>query len=245
MLAEFFRYLATPCPRYLRRLGYLKECIGLDARYDRCRDAWKPHLTACREAILAAAEACPRRGRVAILGSGGLHDVPLEDLACRFDEVLLVDLIHLPRARRRMRPLANVRAVESDVTGVLATLDALSTPSIPDADLVVSLNLLFQLPVLPRAFLEKAGRAATEIDAFCRALVVSHLAALPKGACLITETEHLLIDRTGAVTERDAPLAGFVLPYTPLREWTWDIAPRPEAHADYDLRYRVAAFKVG
>lgn len=257
MIAELCRYLTTPCPWHLRRLGYLKEAIGLEARGRRCGLAWEAHLRACQGVIRDAASAAMRHRRAVILGSGGLHDVPYAALAGIFDEVLLVDLIHLPRIRRLVRPLRNVRIVGLDVTGILAGLERLA-PGAPlpppdarafdgllEADLVVSANLLFQLPVLPKAFLAaRGGWSDEEIDGLCRGLVEAHLAALrsaPGQVALITEVEHLLRDRGGRIVERDPPLPGVALPAAG-REWFWEIAPRPEADRDHDLVYRVKGF---
>ena len=81
MLAEWFRHLSTPCDPKLKRMGYLKELISIDARHKRCFEAWAPHLEHCKKKIiLEAAEGIPRR-RVTVLGSGLLLDIPLEPLA--------------------------------------------------------------------------------------------------------------------------------------------------------------------
>jgi hypothetical protein len=203
--------------------------------------------------IREAAEGCARRDRVVVLGSGGLHDVPLDDLSRLFGEVILADVIHPPAVRRRARKLGNVWPATFDASGLAEALFALKAgQALPkpdasaiaalEADLVVSVNLLFQLPVGPCAWLAKrGGRSQAEIEAFGRAVVQAHLDALASlrgRVCLITEAEHLLIDREGKVAERDLPLDGFPLTLVG-RSWTWDIAPRPEAHPDYDLRYRV------
>lgn len=254
MLAELARYLTTPAPWPVRRLGYLKEAIGCEARFRRCRTSWQSHLDACQDLIREATVRCPSHKRAVVLGSGGLHDVPLADLARTFQEVVLVDVLHLPAARRRLRRFRNVRPVDRDLTGVIEALDDLTeseplpVPGIGgcdglmDADLVISPNLLFQLPIRPRTFFEtRTSRPAAEVEAFCRAIAQSHLEALAScggTVCLISEIEHLLVDVDSAVVERDLPLAGVSLPGGG-REWDWDIAPCPEAHPKYSLRYRV------
>ena len=254
MLAELARYLTTPAPWPVRRLGYLKEAIGCEARFRRCRNSWQSHLDACQDLIREAAARCPSHKRAVVLGSGGLHDVPLADLARSFQEVLLVDVIHLPVVRRRLRRFRNVRPVDRDLTGIVGALDDLTAADplpVPDADgcgdlldadLVISPNLLFQLPIRPRTYLEgRTRRPAAEVEVFCRAIVEAHLEALAScggTVCLISEVEHLLVDADGAVVERDLPLAGVSLP-DGGREWDWDIAPCPEAHPKYSLRHRV------
>ncbi len=51
MLAEWLRHLTTPCPPKLKRMGYLKELISIDARHKRCFEPWAPHLKHCKQVI--------------------------------------------------------------------------------------------------------------------------------------------------------------------------------------------------
>ncbi|MEX2301375.1 MAG: hypothetical protein WD733_10585 [Bryobacterales bacterium] len=53
---------------------------------------WQPHLENSRRRILEAAAKCERRKTALILGAGNCTEIPLEELARRFDEVMLVDL---------------------------------------------------------------------------------------------------------------------------------------------------------
>ena len=61
MIAELLRYLVTPCPRYVRAMGYLHEQVSIKARHDRCRRAWEPHLERTRNVIRAATRQCRKR----------------------------------------------------------------------------------------------------------------------------------------------------------------------------------------
>jgi hypothetical protein len=248
MLAEWITFLTTPCPWPLRRLGYLGEVIGTQSRYRRCRAAWAPHLENSRRAILAAAADTPGRRKVTVLGSGLLLDVPLAELAARFDEVALVDVVHLRPARRAARRFSNVRLVAADVSGVIGKLagpggvpPSLDLPE-GDADLVVSANLLTQLPFLPCRWLSRRADSEEAIAAFARALMRQHLQALarlPGRVCLITEVEQRLCDGEDTVETFD-PLYGLDVGAA-TGEWLWDIAPRPEINRRYDVRYRVVA----
>jgi hypothetical protein len=53
---------------------------------------WQPHLENSRRRILEAAAKCERRTTALILGAGNCTEIPLEELARRFDGVILVDL---------------------------------------------------------------------------------------------------------------------------------------------------------
>lgn len=257
MLFELYQYLTSPCPRPIKEMGYLKELIGMAARHRRCRDAWGPHLRHCRDWIVEAMADCPRRDRVVVLGSGLLNDVPVDDLSQGFEDVVLVDILHLPVVRKALKPYDNIRLVEFDITGFVEPLYErvtkgadLSVPEHADipangADLVVSLNILSQLPILPFAYGEKKQCPLEE--GVGRALIKGHLKALSEldaRVCLISEVEQLLC-QGDEVIERDDPLHGETIPQDlkgRSNSWDWRFAPHPERHPDYDLTYRIEGF---
>jgi hypothetical protein len=243
MLKEWFTYLTTPCPGHFRRMGYLREAVSLASRYKRCAEAWAPHVENCRAVVRKAMDACPGRGRAVVLGSGLAVEVPIDEMARRFDDVVLIDIVHLHAARHRVGGFENVRLVEDDVSGILHAMAPgapLPTPKArgPEvaehADLVVSVGLASQLPLLP---LEYVGR---DDGWFAAGLIQGHLdwlAGLDGTVCLITDVERQHC-RNGKVVETEDALAG-VAPPPLAEEWVWDIAPAPEAMRDTDLRCRV------
>jgi hypothetical protein len=258
MILEALTYLTTPCPYYLRRLGYLGELIGIAARHRRCRAAWAEHLANSRAVIEEAIALTPGRARAVVLGSGLLADVPLAALAAAFAEVVLIDLVHLRATRRLVRGYRRVRLVEADVTGILEPL-ARAPLSLPapratlgidaEADLVVSANLLSQLPILPIVWLDRqralgAALSAEAIVAYGRALIEDHLALLgrlPGVVALTTDVERLnfAADRPDALPlEREDALLGATLPWSG-RSWIWRIAPAPELGPGLNRYHRV------
>jgi hypothetical protein len=250
MLAELVEYLLTPSPPLARRLGYLKEAVAIRARARRCRAAWAGHLARCRTAVLEAARSSPGRGLAQVLGSGALLDIPVEELSAMFDQVVLADLVHPLAARLRVRNLRNVSLRTIDLTGVLAEVDRGRLPGrVPVdlhagletdlPDLTVSANIMSQLPLLPVKRLAATGLyRPEELKVVARGLLEEHLALLermPGVVCLITDTAW----RDGDSVQD--PLQGITLP-EPTETWTWNIAPRPEAHPDRDVTHEVAAF---
>ncbi len=253
MIAELFRYLVTPCPRYVRAMGYLDEQVSIKGRHDRCRRAWEPHLERTKAVIRAAMRKCPARRKAVIFGSGMLLDVPLSELAAEFAQVVLVDVVHPMGAGWR---LANVTALAADVTGTAETVYRLAkrggqplprvAPQLfcddAEVDLVASVNLLSQLPYIPCKYLSMAGTyTADEITAYGRDVVLAHLdylRRLPGVAALVCDLERLTVDRTGALVERLSALRGVKLPWSG-EEWVWDLAPRGEASPIYSYQRRV------
>ena len=252
-------YLAIPVPRHVRRMGYVRELRALRARRNRCREAWRSHLEHTREVVLEAAARCERRRKALVVGSGLLFDVPLEELSRQFGSVVLVDIVHAWSVHRAARRFSNVQLVPLDVTGVVERCHVLArrrTPApLPQRpaecfvgerfDLVASVNILSQLPVVPNGYMSRRIRALTEADTreFSRALVVNHLdwlCGFPGIACLITDLERLHYGECGLVS-REESLWGIALPKS-CREWVWDLAPRPEMYFRLDVRHRVGGY---
>jgi len=193
------------------------------------------------------------RRKAVIFGSGMLFDVPLSELSANFAQVVLVDVVHPLGAGWR---LANVTALAADVTGTAEPVYRLAhrggepLPRIApqtfcddaEVDLVASVNLLSQLAYIPCKYLADAGvYPKEEISAFGRDVVQAHidyLKRLPGVVALICDRERLTLDRSGTLTERLSALRGVQLPWTG-EEWTWDLAPRPEASPSYSYQRRV------
>ncbi len=252
MLAEALEFALTPCPDWARRLGLLHQAVMLRARRRRLRTVWAPHLEACRRFIAGAAARAPAGGRAVVLGSGLLMELPLEVLAARFSEVVLVDAVHGWPERLRARRWPGLRLETADLTGVLEGLSdsGLPEPAPPLAgrrfDFAVSANLLSQLPLFPLWRLED-GYSPEALEAFARSLIERHLEGLRRLApvsCLISDFERHFLDGERLLEADDllhGLLHGVSLP-PPDAEWLWEIAPRPEEAPDYDVRHRVGGW---
>ena len=113
---------------------------------------------------------------------------------------------------------------------------------IEGADLVISANILSQLPLLLVERLEKyaAWTDAAARKSFARAVIDHHLALLQNHTgqvCLVTEVLRLVHDEEKPLEKID-PLFGAAIMFEG-EEWWWDIAPRPELSPDFDVRLRV------
>lgn len=258
MLLDLLHLLTTPAPSAQRRLGYLRDSIWLMSRARRCRRAWAPHLEASRAVMRAAIAGAERRDTAVVLGSGLLLDVPLADLTDAFRRVVLVDAVHLAPARRAIRAFANVEMLTADLSGAMALmtggardLDPRLPPvcAEPGTGLVISANLLSQLPIRPVDRLEASRRplgawTQEDGDAFGRRIVEAHLAALAAlraRVCLVTDLDETEKDRQGRVHARHDLLYGVRLG-TPDRAWTWELAPFGETARNRRLTHRVAGF---
>jgi hypothetical protein len=252
VILELLEYLTTDCPADARRLGYLKEAIAIKARYRRHCEAWGPHLARSRALVGGAAERCPERRTALVLGSGLLLDIPLGALSAAFERVLLADMVHLRQARRVAARYANVSLVAADLTGLAAAfpggIEASAAPSLfrddDTVDLVVSANLLAQLPLPFAARMRRSGAGGDAVRGFCRSVVEAHLAYLrgfKAKVCLLTEVSREIVGRDGGVHRIEDALFGVSLPREDAA-WSWDLAPPGEVSRAYGIRNRVVGF---
>lgn len=260
MLHEMVTWCITSCPSYVRRMEYLYQAIALRGRYRRRKHAWQPHLDAARSFILSVAERCVSRGRVVVLGSGLLLDVPIERLAEQFGEVVLVDIVHLPEIRRRVRAYPNVRLLQHDVTGVakplyenvrrgiqaLPEVNAVIPEAGGDTGLVVSLNLISQLAAIPSYYVSKKmpNVSQDELDAWCNRIRAAHLdalAALSCDICVIADYAYVWSDAGGAAVEQGSTVGDLALPEAGVK-WEWHIAPFGEEPGGHAKTLSVAAW---
>ncbi|MEW6764979.1 MAG: hypothetical protein AB1344_04200 [Pseudomonadota bacterium] len=233
MLWELWHGLITPAPVWARRAGLLHQSIALEARYRRCRAAWDGHYARCRAVIEQAAGQAVPGGTVVVLGSGLLHDLPLDVLNARFEHILLVDAVHPLSARRRARDFPRIELIEHDLSGWLDPVAGLLR--LPDdTRLAVSVNLLGQL-TLP--FEDEEGSAP--------GLIAAHLSLLRQApvACLISDTVWRTEDvHMGTRVETD-PWHGVPHPDgIPVACWSWEVAPRGEISRGQRQTHEVCAW---
>ncbi|MEZ6142994.1 MAG: hypothetical protein R3B84_20715 [Zavarzinella sp.] len=239
-------YLFTPCPRYLRKMGYLAEVGGIRRRFQRVGHEWQHHIERCHDVITEGVGRCQQFRKAVIFGAGLIHDVPLKMLAQKFQQVLLVDVVHPLSSRWVVRQFPNVRRVNHDVTNSLKGIYRVATrPNqiIPvdqpqwllddkELDYTVSLNLLSQLPCMPMDYLRKWHcHTKAELEEMAKQLIKDHLeylSALPGCVSLITDYERTKYNLLNQVVEKRDLFFGLKLPrFGPT--WEWRLAPCPEA----------------
>ncbi|MFQ3652551.1 MAG: hypothetical protein SNJ75_19720 [Gemmataceae bacterium] len=249
----------TRCPVHLQEMGFDRELWGIRRRYEQFRPEWEAHCAQAKRVILDAVRRCSQHRHAILFGSGWLHDVPLIELSNIFQRVTLVDLLHPFSVRWYVRGrFSNVRLLEADLSGVL--LDAwraverqesilpVSRPELfldePDVDLVVSLNLLSQLPCMPSWYLKKVGRfPEKQVELFNRQLVEAHLdylGRLPGVVCLIGDVEMITRTPAGAEVARRSTLYGADFPFCG-EEWEWQLIPRADRPPYNSQSLRVIA----
>lgn len=246
-----------------RTLGLVREQAAIGARYARVPSAWAPHLEASRRAILSAASRCSRRRIAWVIGAGDCLDVPVSELAQRFERVFLTDVVLSAAARRWARTSrGQVEARCWDATGVLdrvaegrTSLTSASAqelfrhgrPAWPkgvEPDFVISANCLSQLGLVPAEALA-ASRSDPDLPHRCgRAAAEVHLEWL--GGCagtvtLLADLARLDVAPDGQLLRREMLLEGIPL-RAPDQQWRWELAPIPEWSRRYHRLHEVGAW---
>ncbi|SCX04686.1 hypothetical protein DSM25558_0698 [Agrobacterium sp. DSM 25558] len=249
MILEAINYAATYRKTPPEFRPYIRYSVNLWARANRCGKAWAEHEENSQRFILTAAAKLRQRRTAVVLGSGLLRDVPLKQLAAAFDTVVLVDLVHLASVRAGLWRHARSTVLSSrDLSGydqlqagqLLEPLSFLR--QVPYLDFVISANLLSQIGTGVRKRIEKEPANAMPKDTLPR-LIHAHidgLSGLPCKACLVTDTAFEVIDKNGALHQKEDLLHGVTVPKI-AREWDWPVVPFGEESRDYQIIHKVIA----
>lgn len=246
MILEALRHLLTPAPPAIKKMGYVREAIAIEARYKRCRTAWAPHLKNCKDEILKAVAPLKKDDKVMILGSGALHDVPVTEILAQGLDLICVDIVHLPQIRRQYKELT---FIEKDITGLVEPL--YQADPLPenydvaweiDADLVISLNILSQLPLCLVDYAKKRKQPLP--DDFAKRVTAAHLdwlKSLETSILIIGDVERLYYKGVELVERKTASPVQLPEPDT---LWDWHVAPRGEADPQINILHKVGVWRM-
>jgi hypothetical protein len=266
ILPGFLRRFFAECSPAARELGLLQEHKAIAKRHRRVQASWAPHLRASRTAIIEAAELClpGRRGRALVIGAGDCLDVPVAELAERFAQVVLADIVVGTEAKKLARRFpGRVRCVQWDASGALAGLAKVSATLSPteaplhfaqadagpppggEPDFIVSANCISQLGLVPGHSLPAYEQDKQVPERCARAAAKRHLEWLRarSGAVriLLADAARLDVNAEGAVLKRDTLHERFGLP-KPDKVWRWDLAPIPEWSEEFHRVHEVGAW---
>jgi len=248
----------------IRRMGYLKDQEGIMNRYIRESSTWKKHLEHTRKFIAGSFQESEAES-VAVLGSGWLLDVPLEDLLLRFKHIYLVDIHHPIQIRKKTESIKQIELIEEDLTGGAIEqiwqlfresrtslqegklLDQISL-KVPlkqiEVDALISVNLLNQLDILLCDYIRKRGPFQQEALAPFRSLIqkfhLDWISSFP--GCLVTDIREVVVDKNGTESSK-ALLYTNLPPGSRRKSWWWDFDTRGTYHPGSRTRMEVQAIE--
>ena len=256
MIRELLTYISErPTLKEARSFGHLVESISLLSREKRCQKHWATHRASCKQFITTELKNARHYDSVLVLGSGPLHEIPIEILSKTFKRVVLVDIVHLHSTKKSVAHLTNVEFIEHEITEVEEALrvnkelrDKVPAKFVAeDWGLVLSVNVMSQLPLhLETYILKKLKNRFTElqVDSFLKGVTQNHLTYLESfdtNVILITDTQTFYYDKKEKVIQTDNNYEHLSLP-KPTLEWNWNIAPIPEFQKDIGMKMRVCGF---
>jgi hypothetical protein len=256
--------LPVPDKAILHKMGYYSNQEGIALRYIREDENWNTHLANTKRFILNSVKKS-KPPLVTVLGSGWLLDVPVSEMLKYTEKIQLIDLVHPPDILRSFATNNSVIPLIADVTGGLAALiwqvagsgdkqDAqllLEKVKVlefePDREMgmVLSVNLLSQLPTLPFEFLKRKKLINPEhFHPFSTLIQEKHLGFLKKhDAVLITDFAEIQTARNGLITREQ--IVHCRLPAGSRRqEWTWSFDSTGSYKQGFNTEMQVVAIHL-
>jgi hypothetical protein len=251
--------------KILRKMGFRADSQGIIDRYINVNGAWEGHLQQTKEFILDAFSG-KRIRNLAILGSGWLLDLPIEELTGMCGQILLYDLVHPRQVQHRLQHYPNVATITTDITGgaVINAFRAVREykrsglkPSPEEicrvkfqpevqADFTISLNMLSQLGIMITDYLKQSiPYSEDETERIIFLLQQSHMQLLfPGKSCLISDIRENSFDHDGhPIGSKE--LIKCALPSSgPAKKWDWQFDPLGEYYPDKITISTVMAFNL-
>ena len=243
-----------------RKTGYVRDQMGIQNRFLRENQQWQSHLQNTKQYIIDYMQQLPSKTSAAVLGSGWLLDVPIDELAQTFQHVYLFDIVHPEQITVRMRKYPNVHLVECDLTGGIvgfaeeSKIFADFLEKMPSAklsvdcqnyDAVFSVNILNQLDILLCDYLkEKFSVGETELSQVRKFVQQFHIDNLPIGkTCLITDYAEENIGVEDSLVGTKKLLYCTLPPSKQKQEWLWNFDSNQKYHSGKNTKLKVQAIQ--
>jgi hypothetical protein len=247
----------------LKRLGYVDDQLGIAHRYNQEGTSWNNHLTKTKQAILKFVAKGEYRS-IAILGSGWLLDVPLDELIQQGKTVVLADIIHPKQLIHRWKGNSSVVFIEVDLTGgateilnniisqkigdteAILLLSNLSPNNLlPKTDAIISVNLISQLSQIPIERLKEKGvisdYVATTTNRFLQQQHLQWLASQP--SFLITDIEEELFDEDGRLCGTNPLVEIDPKQWRQIDRWKWKFDTKKTYRQDFKTLLNIGTFE--
>lgn len=221
----------------LKQMQYIQDQKGIARRYQREKQNWDLHFKSSKEFILESSKT-KNKGKLVVLGSGWLFDLPMNELSNQFKEIVLIDINHPKQVLHQIKKSPNVTTIKADITNGLidyfykkakqkSSIDLNDFSSfafpVPEADFVISLNIMCQLHIILIDYLKKFNKYSnTDLNKIEEQIQQLHLNILPKGkSCLISDYEEEIYDENDNLIGVN-PLIKVDLPSENFkRTWQW------------------------
>lgn len=249
------------------RWGYDQQTRALDKRARRCAKAWESHVKDSHAVLNDFLVQHGPVNSILVLGSGLLLETPIQTLLKFSDKVILADLSFSAQAKlaAKQNP-KKVQLIDLDLTALLSSLPASLAPQRrygfadverlvkqlspaavtqywPQAELVISANILSQLPL--NIVDRMRGTEAEKETArnIIRQQHIQFLQAYNRTTLLVSDFVVKYLDRDGnEISKAKFDLA--MSEFTEMKNWSWEVAPIPEYDKKVAVSLEVKAYQM-
>ena len=246
--------------RMFYNMGFFDDQSGILRRYKREREGWDEHLQNTRKFVIEAMQGKNNKS-AAVLGSGWLLDVPIEEMSHYFEKVYLYDLRHPTAVKKQIKPLNNVELCVCDISGFAASVyqytkqyrNSKTRPPIYEIqpqvetqcitslhldlsgfDFVFSCNILNQLDILLIDYMSQVLDLSHEETTIFRNIVQQyHINLLPQNrSCLVADYEEVTFTPDGKEIARRKSVDHPITQRTDAKRWTWKFDTKMKYYND-------------
>ena len=245
----------------LWRLNFYKDQRGIISRYLYEKDNWENHLSNTKRFILNSIKEL-KEPSIAVLGSGWLLDVPVNELKPISKKITLIDIIHPKQIVNRFKNDNKIEFIRADLTGglieqiynlklkniaknntLIRNLQPQLNLDLNEYNYVISVNILNQLDILLKDYLLKFKIfEKNELNDFSKLVQDFHLKCLPKNkTCLVSDCEEFLYNEKENLRNK---LVFVSLPKGKNEEeWEWKFDTRMTYYKYYNTTFLVKAIQ--
>ena len=250
--------------RMFRKMGYYDDQSGIIRRYRREQEHWSAHLNHTRQFAIEAMQGKNRKS-AAVLGSGWLLDVPLEEMSRYFEKLYLYDIRHPEAVRKQTHLPGNVELRVTDISCFARSVyqyvkqyrNSKTRPPISDIqpqtaldtnsfDFVFSCNILNQLDILLVDYLAQFFELSHDETVDFRSNVQQyHIQMLPRNrSCLVTDYEEITCKPDGQEISRRTSVHHPIIQDPDAQRWRWEFDTKMTYYRDRMTFFEVLGAKI-
>ncbi len=254
----------TADERMFHKMGYFTDQSGIMNRYERERKHWDAHLNNTKAFAIQAMQGKGNK-KAAVLGSGWLLDVPIEELSRSFETVSLFDVKHPAEVKKKAAQMGNVQLHVCDISGFarpvyeytknyrvncgrtpIDTIEYAPSINLSDFDFVFSCNILNQLDILLVDYLlEDFDLHSEETLAFRKKVQAQHIAILPTGkSCLVSDYEEITYSWDNVQMSAKMLVENDITKRPDARKWVWEFDTQMTYHKDRKTFFNVLGVNI-
>jgi len=263
-MQRFLNIFGNSDKRMFRNMGYFDDQSGIIRRFQRESDHWDTHLKNTRQLVMETMQRKNRKS-AAVLGSGWLLDVPVEEMSRYFEKLYLYDIRHPAAIKKQVHPLENVELRVCDISGFarpvyqyakqycncknrmpISIIQPQTTLNLSSFDFVFSCNILNQLDILLIDYLSQFFKLSHEETIIFRSNVQQHhIDMLPRNrSCMVADYEEITFTTYGREITRKTSVHHPIIQRPDVKRWTWEFDTKMTYYKDKITFFEVLGCEI-